>query len=52
MKKVFFQNNLHIQYNLLVFKKILVFTEIAAKLPKVRNNLVEQIIPKWNSIVP
>ena len=36
---------------LFAFTKVIVFTEIKAKLPKVRNNLLEQINLQWDHIV-
>ena len=36
---------------LFVIIKILVFTEIKVKLPKVRNNFLLQINPQWDCIV-
>ena len=36
---------------LFAFTKVIVFTETKAKLPKVRNNLLEQINLQWDHIV-
>ena len=50
--KLFFSNQFSHSIRLLfVLTRILVFIEIPDKLPKVINNLLEEINPQWDCIV-
>ena len=50
--KLFFSNQFSYSIGLLfVLTRILVFIEIPVKLPKVINNLLEEINPQWDCIV-
>ena len=52
MKKIFFSKQFSYFMRLLfVFTKILVFTDIKVKLPKVRNNFLYEINPLWYCIL-